>query len=85
MDLYIEVDARINDACITAEAHESFDYASWSFEYLIEEFLGGYNDDEGNRTTPLSQEEINELALVASKMRSGADSISQFIRENQPL
>lgn len=85
MDLYIEVDARTNDACITAEAHENFDYASWSFEYLIEEFLGGYNDDEGYRTTPLSQEEINELALVAAKMRSGADSISQFIRENQPL
>ncbi|CAB4161171.1 hypothetical protein UFOVP730_32 [uncultured Caudovirales phage] len=85
MDLYIEVDARTNDACITAEAHENFDYASWTFEYLIEEFLGDYNDDEGVRAIPLTQEEMNELGLVAAKLRAGADAITNFIRKNQAL
>ncbi len=83
MDVYIEVDTSDNTVSVTAEAHESFDYASWTIEYLVEEFLGDYNDDEGVRSAPLSQNEINELHLVASRLRAGAEEIFKFIQKNQ--
>lgn len=85
MDVYIEVDLSDNTASVTAEAHESFDYASWTIEYLVEEFLSEYNDDEGARAAPLSQNEINELHLVASKLKAGAEEIFKFIHKNQGL